>query len=333
MFFLSISGNSYDLNLIGSVLFRVIHRKKPFGFKRPGRTPRAVPTPPQAPTAAPPQAPPSPAAAPPRDGSASVGPAAAAAPPKCASDGDEFRGVLKRSSSRYVSVSTRYLSFLDLMEYLGQGTSLRSFIQCFGDGKSEKLFYPFGLSSGPEGLDRRGMPPYHEFYDPLTDKNLLDEGKGRQHGLRNHAKMTEIFHQKGCETLRDWLMFYNIFDTRPFYQAVCRLIRMYSTFGVSMLDYSTLPGISNYVSLRAARGMFYNNTELHRPWHNILTSQIYGGYSSRLETPQAVVGETKILEEHFKENAVTVEAEYMYDFNALYSREVNMMKSHFRHYV
>ena len=275
------------MNLIGAVLLRVINRKSPFKSTRGRPSPTTTTT-----------------------------------SDSLASAGDVFESVLKKSCSKYLSLNTRYLSFVDCTEFLGPGTSLRKFIKCFGDGSEEKLFFPYDILKSPETLNVKGFPTYDDFHSSLTDQNLLEEGRDRAHGLKNYRLMEQIYEENHCQDLGDYLTLYNIADVSPFYNAVSKLIYMYQQFDINMIDHATLPAIANYLALKSARGMFYNNTEETRCWESELKQQIFGGFSSRLQQFQGTIGETLIMEKEFGALAELIRAQQGWDFNALYSREV-----------
>jgi len=101
--------------------------------------------------------------------------------------------------------------FLDIINYIGPGTSYDKWVKAYGC-KTVKSWFPYEWFDTPEKLDYPGLPKYEEWYSKLKGRYVLtwDEWEGCQ----------LLFKEMGMRTFSDWLRYYNNLDVAPGLEAL-----------------------------------------------------------------------------------------------------------------
>ena len=141
-------------------------------------------------------------------------------------------------------IKTLTLLFLDIINYLGPGTSYDSWIKAYG-ASAQKAWLPYEWLDSPDKLDYPGLPDYIHWYSKLKGEYVLK--------LSEFIGCRKLFRQKGMRTFRDWLEYYNNLDVAPGLEALEKMRGFYSSKGIDILkDAVSLPGVSLHYLLRGA---------------------------------------------------------------------------------
>ena len=175
--------------------------------------------------------------------------------------------------------------FLDIMNYLGQGTSYEKWVKAY-ECETVKSWFPYEWLDTPEKLDFPRLPKYEEWYSKLKGEYVLtrDEWEGCQ----------RVFAEKDMQMFADWLRYYNNFYVAPGLEALERMRAFDTEKGIDILkDAVSIPGVSLHYLLR---GAVERRAELYSPGkqaYEMLKEAVVGG-PSLVFTRYHEVGVTKI---------------------------------------
>ena len=146
--------------------------------------------------------------------------------------------------SKTMFIKTQTLLFLDIINYLGPGTSYDSWIKAYG-ASAQKAWLPYEWLDSPDKLDYPGLPDYIHWYSKLKGEYVLK--------LSEFISCRKLFREKGMRTFRDWLEYYNNLDVAPGLEALEKMRGFYFSKGIDILkDAVSLPGVSLHYLLRGA---------------------------------------------------------------------------------
>jgi len=174
--------------------------------------------------------------------------------------------VLKRGG-RYISVTSRRLRFLDVLQYMGPGCSLSGYLKSFAPKDDtfahHKSFFPYGRLNSLRDLDRP-LPVFEDFIDELAEngtpfltneflryKELLDKGTHQEAALEimklssppKSARQTfkdllKEWKDNGVRDMRGLLHYYSTLDTAPFMRSLQIHRRLFfENFGLDFLKF------------------------------------------------------------------------------------------------
>ena len=205
-------------------------------------------------------------------------------------------------------IKTPTLLFLDIINYLGPGTSYDSWIKAYG-ASAQKAWLPYEWLDSPDKLDHPGLPDYIHWYSKLKGENVLK--------LSEFIGCRKLFREKGMQTFRDWLEYYNNLDVAPGLEALEKMRGFYFSKGIDILkDAVSLPDVSLHYLLR---GALERGEEFWSPSskaYDLLKKGMVGGPSIVFKRHHEA-GKTKIRP-HRYENAKLCKKIVGYDANALY---------------
>ena len=213
-----------------------------------------------------------------------------------------------KNGNKIMYILTKNSRFLDIINYLGPGTSYEKWVKAY-ECESEKSWFPYEWFDSIEKLDFKGLPDYEHWYSKLKGCYLLT--KTELEGCK------KLFEEKGMKTFEDWLRYYNNHDVVPGLEALEKMRAFYSDKGIDILkDAVSIPGVSLHYLLR---GCVERGADLYSPCkeaYEMLKAAVVGG-PSLVFTREHEVGVTKIrshriAEPRFCKNIVG------YDANALY---------------
>ena len=159
--------------------------------------------------------------------------------------------------------------FLDIINYLGPGTSYDKWVKAYGC-EAAKSWLPYEWFDAPEKLDYPGLPEYEAWYSKLKGGYVLtrEEWEGCQ----------RLFKEKGMRTFKDWLRYYNNHDVEPGLEALEKMKSFYTERGIDILkDAVSLPGVSLHYLLR---GAIERGADLYSPGREVyemLKGAVVGG--------------------------------------------------------
>jgi len=218
------------------------------------------------------------------------------------------RVAVAKKGGKTMFMHTQDFRFLDIINYVGPGTSYEKWVKAYGS-EGEKSWFPYEWFDSPEKLDHPGLPEYAEWYSALKGDYVLT--------LDEYARCVRRFKEKGMKTFADWLCDYNNQDVGPGLDALERMRSFYTEKGIDILkDAVSLPGVSLHYLLR---GAVDRGADLHSPRkeeYEMLKGAVVGG-PSIVFTRLHEAGKT-LIREHRVEKPETCKKILGYDANALY---------------
>ena len=127
------------------------------------------------------------------------------------------------------------IQFLDILNFLGGGTSLDKFLKAYG-ASEEKGFFPYEWFDDVAKLEQSCLPPAEAFFSKLNNFNVLDNEYKQYSQLlnqgvpvhdamkklrlkevpktreENYQELERIWAEEGMQTFRDFLEWYNVKD-------------------------------------------------------------------------------------------------------------------------
>ena len=182
------------------------------------------------------------------------------------------------------------------------GTSLSDFLSYWlgNDDSERKLKFPYLYLRKTEQLKEEQFPALDCFNTTLCDVPGADVTRLTCPATRRRMlcaetcspeeweKMRDMYIQKGCKNLGEWLHLYNIQDVEPFHRAVKNFSDTFrNTVGVDLFTsgFVSLPGVSVHVaneSIKPTRASEYFHTlgPIHKHIVEDMRMNLIGGYSS-----------------------------------------------------
>ena len=213
-----------------------------------------------------------------------------------------------KNGSKIMFILTDRLRFLDIINYLGPGTSYERWVKAY-DCKTTKSWLPYEWFDSAEKLDYPGLPEYEAWYSKLKKEYVLTRKEWEQ------CKQT--FKEKGMKTFKDWLEYYNDLDVAPGLEALQKMRNFYIGKGIDIMkDAVSIPGVSLHYLLK---GAIERKAELYAPSkeaYEMLKAAVVGG-PSLVFTRYHEAGKTRIRSHQY---AVPKLCQNIlgYDANALY---------------
>ena len=216
---------------------------------------------------------------------------------------------LKRGGT-FISLLCGNIQFLDICNYLGAGTSYDKYLKAYNPQGEMKSWFPYEWFTSLDKLNQTYLPPHAEFHSNLKGKNISPE----------EYKLCEAtWKEKEMQTMRDYLIHYQMLDVRPFLVAISKQIEFYEEKGLDLFKSAfSLPGISfKYVFATSplARFMIFNKSDSDVA--KALQNQMTGG-PAIVFAREAYVNKSKIKQHIYGANCETVRSICGYDSNSLY---------------
>ena len=200
--------------------------------------------------------------------------------------------VIKQGGSYSQLVVGQKFKFLDVYKFQSPHMSLDQFMKTYKAPVSKGVFPYEYLTS--ETLHSRDLPTIEDFYSQLKGKNLLGDSKFERH--RNYIeKVIKVWHDQKCETLKDFLLYYNRLDVQPFALAMIQWLKNFHLYnedgrvntkeGVDVLKTSIgIPGVARQLMYDSASAQpefigFTLFDEQNRDWDDRFRNNIVGGPS------------------------------------------------------
>ena len=213
-----------------------------------------------------------------------------------------------KNGSKIMFLLTDRLRFLDIINYLGPGTSYERWIKAY-DCKGTKSWLPYEWFDSEEKLDYEGLPEYEHWYSKLKKEYVLTREEWEA------CKRT--FEEKGMRTFKDWLEYYNNLDVAPGLEALEKMKAFYIEKGIDILkDAVSIPGVSLHYLLK---GAIERKAELYAPRkeaYDMLKGAVVGG-PSLVFTRYHEAGKTRIRSHQYPDSKLCENIQG-YDANALY---------------
>jgi len=212
--------------------------------------------------------------------------------------------------SKTMFIITPEFKFLDVINYLGPGTSYDKWVKAYGC-KQTKSWFPYEWFDSPDKLAYPGLPDYTAWYSRQKAEYLLT--------LQEWQACKQVFRERRMTSFADWLRYYNNLDVGPFIEALEKMKAFYGERGIDICkDAVSLPGVSLQYLLRgtAENKLYAPSKEAYKH----LKAAVSGG-PSIVFTRYHEVGVTRIRS-HEKtvagQQAKPCKRILGYDANALY---------------
>ena len=190
-----------------------------------------------------------------------------------------------KNGNKIMFILTSGFRFLDIINYLGPGTSYEKWVKAY-ECKTVKSWFPYEWFDRPEKLDYPGLPDYLDWYSKLKGDFVLK--------LSEWKASQKLFLEKGMKTFKDWVRYYNNLDVAPGLEALQKMKNFYTEKGIDIMkDAVSIPGVSLHYLLR---GAIERNADLYSPSkeaYDMLKVAVVGG-PSIVFTRYHEVGKTRI---------------------------------------
>ena len=220
-----------------------------------------------------------------------------------------------KKGSGVMFLMTPEFRFLDIINYLGPGTSYDSWTRAYGCNE-QKSWFPYEWLDSVEKLSYPGLPDYECWTSKL--KKTSSNPEGYLLTEEEFESCTQLFKEMGMSTFADWLKYYNDLDITPFLEALNKMRGYYIEKEIDILkDAVSLPGVSLMYLLR---GSIKKGASLFAPGeesYKLLKKAVVGG-PSIVFTRYHEADVTKIRNHIYKEDARLCKKVVGFDANALY---------------
>ena len=185
--------------------------------------------------------------------------------------------VIKKGSS-YACIATSNLKFLDIINYLSPGYNYDSFIKAYGTSVS-KSYWCYEWFTDLDKLNETHFPEYNDFYSSLKSRNTFEPQKtdgisedeieliGRnptkiipltpleisQIGQYRYHNLRQMYHENNW-SMRDFLIYYNNLDVKPFIEAIKNMTSYYTQRSVDIFkDAISVPGVAQRLAFKSLK--------------------------------------------------------------------------------
>ena len=221
---------------------------------------------------------------------------------------EEITGCIKKFGN-YMMVKTEKFRFLDITNFLAEGTSLSQYLKAM-DVDGCKFFWPYEKFTSMEYLQQKEFPEHKDFFNTLKNSNISDDEY-------NHCK--KVWSERGMTCLRDMLVYYNECDVVP----LCMAIERHAKFlNQRQLDFKAALSISGLsiqylFSLKDRDSPIYLMGEKFSDIYKLIRQNIRGGLSMVYNRYQEAE-KTKIKEHKYGNKAKTTQVCIGKDVSAMY---------------
>ena len=148
-------------------------------------------------------------------------------------ENEPIKYLVKRNNN-YMSINTEHLSFLDVTNFLASGFSYDQFIRAY-DCSMYKGIFPYEWIH-LNNLDQTSLPPREAFDSTLKGSTITEA---------DYAFCQDVWKREGMKNMRDYLVWYNNLDVKPFVEAVEKMAQTYKDKGVDLFkDGISVPGLT-----------------------------------------------------------------------------------------
>ncbi|PIK42584.1 hypothetical protein BSL78_20572 [Apostichopus japonicus] len=178
--------------------------------------------------------------------------------------------VIKRNGD-YMSISSKWLKFLDIKNYLAPGFSYKQFLEAY-KCQEEKGFFPYDWMDGLEKLSTTSLPSHDNFYNKLKGVNISSV---------EYQYCQQVWQDHNMTSFRDFLEWYNNKDVVPFLEALDKMFHFYKEKKIDMFKQGiSVPGLTlRYLFKDIRKDFFCLFPESHKDLYFLFKNNIVGGPS------------------------------------------------------
>ena len=219
---------------------------------------------------------------------------------------DAVKSIIKKQNS-YMGISTKHLKIIDILNFLSPATSYANFLKAFKVPESKGAF-PYEWFTSLDKLQEPTLPPHTAFYSKLKKGNITET---------EYQELQTIWTKHDMKTMRDFLIWYNNQDVKPFLTAIEKMSNYYASCQLDLLkDAISLPGLAMQDLFSDCGTFFSLIKEQDKDLHYTMREQIVGG-PSIIFNRYHEKGKTRINEHRFN-NPKLCDGVVGLDANALY---------------
>lgn len=152
----------------------------------------------------------------------------------------------------------------------------------------QKGFFPYEWFDDIGKLEATSLPAHGAFYSHLKGSNISEE---------EYAYCQRVWRDRQMQTFRDFLVWYNNLDVRPFVEAIEKFLHFYFQKGIDVFKTAiSVPGIARQLLFKTARDQNANFAlfdEGNKDLYQTVKRNIVGG-PSIIFTRHHCVGQTLI---------------------------------------
>ncbi|MCG7866661.1 MAG: hypothetical protein JAY74_09850, partial [Candidatus Thiodiazotropha taylori] len=194
--------------------------------------------------------------------------------------------VVKKNNA-YTCIAMKTLKFLDMSQFLAPGSSYAGFLKAY-HVTEQKGFFPYEWFDDIGKLEATSLPAHGAFYSHLKGSNISEE---------EYAYCQRVWRDHQMQTFRDFLVWYNNLDVRPFVEAVEKFQHFYFQKSIDVFKTAiSVPGIARQLLFKTARDQNANFAlfdEGNKDLYQTVKCNIVGGPSITF-TRHHCVGQTLI---------------------------------------
>ena len=222
---------------------------------------------------------------------------------------EEF-SVIKRSN-QYLAIYTQHTVFLDVVNYLAPGYNYANYLLAFTRNQ-HKGHFPYEWMTSTRKLENRTLPPRSAFDSKLTGTKMSES---------DYAKCEKVWSEEKMQTFRDYLIYYNNKDVKPFIEALNNHAKFFRDRNIDMFkDGISLPGLTlRFLFQSATKTPFVTFHQFDSHLHSLIKKNLVGGPSIIFHRFHEK-GTTLIREHKYGEKAKRCEHILGVDANSLYLR-------------
>ena len=198
----------------------------------------------------------------------------------------ECEFIVKKCNS-YVCISNEKFKFLDMAQFLAPNSSYSSFLKAF-NVQEDKGFFPYEWFDDYSKLDYTSLPDRESFFNSFKNEELSGS---------DYDQCLRVWREYNMATFKDFLIWYNNLDVKPFVTAVERWQQLYFDDGIDVFKTAiSLPGIARQKLFQYARrngAQFSLIDKKNADLHDLFKQNLYGG-PSIIYNRHAEKGVTKI---------------------------------------
>ncbi|KAJ8030844.1 hypothetical protein HOLleu_27376 [Holothuria leucospilota] len=178
--------------------------------------------------------------------------------------------IIKRCSD-YLCISTKWLKFLDIKNYLAPGCSYSQFLKAY-KCQEQKGFFPYDWMDSLLKLEEPSLPSKESFHNELKEMDLTDE---------EYRYCQKVWKDQNMQTFKDFLVWYNNKDVVPFLEALDKMFAFYRAKDIDMFKQGiSVPGLTlRYLFKDIKKDVFCLFPKNDRDLYHLFKDNIVGGPS------------------------------------------------------
>ena len=214
-----------------------------------------------------------------------------------------------KNGLKYKVISSKALTFLDVLSYLPGNTSYARYLKSFGVDE-EKFFFPYEAFNSLDFLKLDTLPPHSAYYSSLKQANI---------SVADYERCQEVWTREGFKDMADYLRYYSSMDVIGMLKGLKIQKGYFMEMGLCLSkDAISLPGLaSKYLFRTMPPNTFFSLYKSDPEFYDQIRSAVRGGISMIFNRYQEA-GVTKIREDEFGDAAKDTKSIMGFDVSGMY---------------